>query len=911
VVRNRPRSFYEEYRPWIWAAGAFILTEAALIVLLLAAHARRRRAEEALSRQNERLGVLNRVAQVTLGATEPEEMCDALVETLRGVLPADRICVHSIADRAAGPVATACFDTTGRRVTRVMERSRDELCSREVEEAVIRERRPLRISLDGSPAGAGGAGSGVRIPMIVGDRVVGILSVLAREENAYDADDVQLLSSIAREVGPALEAVLLASQLRESREVLRATLNSTADGILVVDSAGDVLVANPRFGRLWNLPEHLLRKGIADRDLVETVLGQVADPAGFQARIAHLYQSSVESLDEIRLKDGRVLERFSCPLIRDGSEIGRVWNFRDITQRKEAEEATLHGARVTEAVAEASLSYLETGSVRTMTQTIVDRALEITGARVGMILERDRQGQPRILSVSSSVWEALTDERLREELRRSLEDGGRYPLPVADSLLQVPLEEGRAILTNRAFEQPRWHGVVPGHLPIDSFLGVPMKVGTEVLGVLALANREGGFDDRQLEEAEAFAVTAVLALRAARTEEERAVIESQLRQSQKLEAIGQLAGGVAHDFNNILQAILGYAELARMRLPKGHPVGPSLDEVRKATDRAISLVRQLLVFGRREPLKPDDIDLNGLVDDLLKMLRRVIGEQVDLEVDRGEDLWTIRADPGRMEQLVINLCVNARDAMPDGGRIRIETRNELLTPAFVAENPWAREGRYVRLVVSDTGSGIPEEVLDHIFEPFFTTKDVGQGTGLGLATVYGIVEQHHGMIDVRSEPGEGATFRVYLPAGSREVVAPGPGDRETVVEGGRETILLAEDDPGVRTLMTHILEEEGYTVLVTENGEDAVREFAERSHEIDLALLDVVMPKMSGRQVLEVIRDIAPGIPVLFSSGYSPDHVAGEIAGDGRTALVSKPCGRHELLRTIRELLEGTSTARR
>ncbi len=385
------------------------------------------------------------------------------------------------------------------------------------------------------------------------------------------------------------------------------------------------------------------------------------------------------------------------------------------------------------------------------------------------------------------------------------------------------------------------------------------------------------------------------------TEQRR--LEEQLRRSQKMEAVGQLAGGIAHDFNNILQAIHGYGELALDDLPDGAPSRGMLEEVVKASDRAQTLVGQLLAFSRQQVLEMRDIDLNDAIVELLKMLGRVIGEHVTLDFLPGRDLGVVRADPGRIGQILTNLCVNARDAMPAGGTIAIETENVRIDEAYCRTHSWASPGRWVLLSVTDGGCGMDQETLERVFDPFFTTKDVGKGTGLGLATVYGLVQQHSGMVQVYSEPGKGTTFKIYLRQVERPAVAVG-SKITGVVPRGRETILLAEDDDAVRDLTRDILERSGYSVLTATDGEDAIRVFDQHVGAIDLVILDVVMPRLGGRAVLDHVRGRRPEVGVLFSSGYSLNAIHTNFILDDGFELIQKPFHRDDLLRKVREVLD-------
>ncbi len=381
----------------------------------------------------------------------------------------------------------------------------------------------------------------------------------------------------------------------------------------------------------------------------------------------------------------------------------------------------------------------------------------------------------------------------------------------------------------------------------------------------------------------------------------------QLNHAQKMEAIGQLAGGVAHDFNNLLQAIGGYTEIARDDLDADHPVQQSLKEVVNATDRARNLISQLLLFSRRQAAQPRVLDLNAVVSGLIGMLERVLGEQVDLEFCPCPDTIKVRADQHQLEQVLMNLSVNARDAMPEGGRLVVETQTLLLDDEYCRAHPWARKGAFSCLSVSDTGIGMAPEVRQHVFEPFFSTKGVGKGTGLGLATVYGIVKQHEGLIHVYSEPGLGTTFRIYLPLVEEEEAQPRAVlSAHAPVRGKGETILLAEDHEMVRALGISILEKHGYRVIAARDGAEAIELFEKYRDEIDLALLDVVMPRKSGKMVYDAIKEVRRELPILFASGYSYQIL--EIGGvtKDQYAMISKPYRPQELLSRVRALLDGT-----
>jgi len=384
----------------------------------------------------------------------------------------------------------------------------------------------------------------------------------------------------------------------------------------------------------------------------------------------------------------------------------------------------------------------------------------------------------------------------------------------------------------------------------------------------------------------------------------RRQLEEQLRHLQKMESVGQLAAGVAHDFNNILTVISGSAAILSEIMADQPECMEWLTQIAAASERAANLTRQLLLFSRKQQLKRTTVNLNELTSNLTKMLGRLLGEHITLEFSYDNDLPPIQGDPGMLEQVIINLAVNARDAMPQGGRLQIATRAIQYQSAPPSPNPAARPGTFVRLAVRDTGSGIPAEIRERIFEPFFTTKEVGKGTGLGLATVFGIVTQHEGWIEVESKTDQGTAFLIYLPA-SPVSDASSPVGRESLPAPGRgENILVVEDEESVRELMSRTLVRHGYAVTDAKSGAEARRLVPDQLKQVDILITDMIMPGgVNGRELAESLRRVFPRLRVIYCSGYSPEITGGWLALDHDTTFIQKPFTPSELLHAVAEAL--------
>jgi signal transduction histidine kinase len=441
-------------------------------------------------------------------------------------------------------------------------------------------------------------------------------------------------------------------------------------------------------------------------------------------------------------------------------ERGRLAMERTNTREDDAERRS---RLLAEALSDATLGFLQTGSINDMARLLVDRCAAIAGAPLGFLYDLDANGDARFLAISGQESGEGAHGLLPVSSTR-VDAEGFLVIRRTKNLLFAPALEGKTVLAESADTLTDYSRDPPQGLPsIASFLGAPMKAGETIVGVIGLLNKPGGFAEREKNEVEAFARTAALAVHSARTELARQEAIDHLRVVQKFEAIGKLAGGIAHDFNNLLTVINGYSELLLQKMHPGDSNREDIKLILEAGEKAADLIRQLLAFSRQQILEPRVMNLNDLIRDLQQILRCLPRENIETHLSLAEDLGLVKADPGKLEQILINILVNARDAMPAGGSIILSTANVEFDADFVRSHPGSHRGSYVMVAVADTGCGMPEDVKARVFEPFFTTKAPGRGTGLGLSTVYGIVKQSGGYILVESTPGQGSIFRIYLP----------------------------------------------------------------------------------------------------------------------------------------------------
>jgi signal transduction histidine kinase len=447
---------------------------------------------------------------------------------------------------------------------------------------------------------------------------------------------------------------------------------------------------------------------------------------------------------------------------------------------------------------------------------------------------------------------------------------------------------------------------------LRSIISVPLISKDQVIGVLSLRSLvPKAYTDQDVRLAERIGgeiagaiANAQLYAERIQAEKEMAVLQEQLRQSQKMEAIGRLAGGIAHDFNNLLTIIKGYSQLSLIELKETDPMRGSIEEIKRAADRAADLTRQLLAFSRRQILEMRVLDLNSVLRDLDKMLRRVIGEDIELVTLLAEDLGRVKTDHGQMQQVIMNLAVNAKDAMPNGGKLTIETANVELDETYARSHVAVIPGRYAMLSVSDTGVGMTAEVKEQVFEPFFTTKEKGKGTGLGLSTVYGIVKQSGGNIWVYSEPGQGTTFKIYLPRVDEPLEELKEKAEVKEIPLGSETILVVEDEGEVRKVAVRILSGQGYKVLEASHGNDAMLVCKQHEGPIHLMVTDVVMPNMSGHELAKRLKAFHPEMKVLYMSGYTDNAIVHHGVLEKGMNYIQKPFTVEGLAKKVREVLD-------
>ena len=713
-----------------------------------------------------------------------------------------------------------------------------------------------------------------------------------------DHDQLPLIETLQRAVEDYERQLrLLDSQMRvleKERQKLSAVVNNTDAGFLVIGGDLRLVWANRIFPDLIKAGSHSELLGqpcnrvVCQRDEICDIC-----PA------AQALRTGLVAHHEVRLeRDGgaRHIYATSIPIMSPDGSIGETMvMLQDVSDlevlRKEKRRVQL--------LQEVAVAANEASNVEDAMRICLDRVCEHTGWPVGHVYLLAESGDALL---PTRIWHLDQPERF-ETFRKVTE---ATTMPRGSGLPGRVLASGAAIWITDVNDDPNFpRRVAVGDIGVKAGFGFPVLVGREVAAVLEFFCAEALEPDAALLEVMGHIGTQLgRVIERERSGRALRQSEEQFRHAQKMEAVGRLAGGVAHDFNNLLTVITGHSELLLSLHSGDEYLNRELEEIRRAAQRAAALTRQLLAFSRKQVLQPRVIDLNAAVTDMDTMLRRLIGEDILLVTDLSTDQSSVKADRGQIEQVIMNLVVNARDAVSEGGRIVIRTAQVDLAGTYDNQHTPVEPGRYVMLEVSDTGRGMDAETRSRIFEPFFTTKEQGKGTGLGLSTVYGIVRQSGGYILVESEPGRGAAFRVYLPTVEGATAAGDARQAAPATLKGTETILLVEDEVIVRHLAHEILDRNGYNVLEARDPADA-RLICER-HEgrIHMMLTDVVMPMMSGIELADYLSPMRPDMKVLFMSGYTDENLVLDESEAGTTAFIQKPFTPDGLASRIRELLD-------
>jgi two-component system cell cycle sensor histidine kinase/response regulator CckA len=712
------------------------------------------------------------------------------------------------------------------------------------------------------------------------------LERLVRDKTA----DLQLMNARLRE--KIVEHVQFEDVLCRAQERTKAIFEAALDGIITIDGKGIIVAFNPAAERIFGFTKaEVVGKEMAPLIIPPNIRGD------HQSGMAHFAATGEGAILGKRIevsamrKDGSVfpVELAIVPVHQLGATMFTGY-IHDITDRKQAEEVLAERLKLLALTADVGDTVNHTENL----SRILQRCAELMVQHLDVALAR-----VWTLNPARNILELQASAGMDTQL-----DGPGGRVPVGELKIGRIAQERKSYITNQVIGDPRvvdqdWakeNGMI-------AFAGYPLMIEDRLIGVMAM------FSKRALSEAVVTAMETVangLALGIQRKQADQALraTQEQLLQSQKMEAVGQLAGGVAHDFNNLLTIIKSYCEIILDSMDSTTPFREEVKQIRDAGDRAAALTRQLLAFSRKQILEPRLVDVNILLAELKKMLDRLLGDDIELAIHPGNYVGQILVDPGQIEQVIINLAVNARDAMPQGGTLTIETNSIALASGDKRLEADIAPGNYTMITVTDTGCGIENGILARIFEPFFTTKGIGKGTGLGLATVHGIIRQSGGQVTVSSELGVGTVFQIYLPQQSVQKQSASPEVAAARSLRGSETILLVEDEPVLRNLATRILRAKGYTVLAAEHAAAAISLFEEHHGNIDLLLTDVVMSKMSGLQVAEELTTRQPNLRVLFMSGYTDDAVIRHGVRLSEMAFLQKPFTPEGLTAKIRDVLD-------
>ncbi len=801
----------------------------------------------------------------------------------------------------------------------------------------------------GAPVGQTGRRAALGVPLLVRDQVIGALGLDDRPGRRFDPEEAQLAQAFADQAAIAIEnARLYEDTERRRREAESlAELAQSINASLDLDTVLQRAVERARDLCGSDAARIALREPGSDSAVFRYWAGARPEPPeaasvepgkgiGGQALLAgHPVRTDRHAEDHPPGKDDPgaarregMVSSLVVPIPGPGRVEGLLYvshrSPRPFTDRDQAILVRL-ADQVAIAIRNAQLyASQEVRAVRLDTLARLNRVIS-SSLDTDTVLQEIARAAATLMEVPVVSFWVADEARQTLEIRAFSDDQVAHDFPLRTlrfgegslgcvarhrQLLHIP----DALADDRILARAWWQ-----RHQLRSFLGIPIVLQDSLLGVLSLNGRA----PFQLQPAEqdllqSFVAQAAAAIRNARLYEERtraaeelSRTEHQLLQAQKMEAVGRLAGGVAHDFNNLLTVIGGRSELLLQRLRPGEPLRRHAELIEKTAKRAATLTQQLLAFSRKQMLQPKVLDLNAVVADTSKILRRLIGEDIELVMVTDPALGRVEADPGQLAQVILNLAVNARDAMPRGGRLILKTANVELDDGFVRHHAGGRSGSHVMLEVSDTGIGMDAETRSHLFEPFFTTKGPGEGTGLGLATVYGIVKQSGGYVEVQSEPGRGTTFKIYLPRVEEVAGSLDAGPAAQDVPSGLETVLLVEDEEDVRDLAREILEMSGYTVLEARHGREALAVNDRHAGPIHLLLTDVVMPEMGGRALADHLGPRRPEMRALYMSGYTGDALGRHGVLEANVALLRKPFTPEVLARRVREVLDSPSQGAR
>jgi PAS domain S-box-containing protein len=877
-----------------------------------------KQAEESLQRSEERAKrvaqenvVMAEIGRVISSTLNIDEVYERFAEKVRNLIPFDRITISIISQQknTATMAYVTGVEVAGRRFCDIIP------LAGTIAEECVRTRSTFLFQPESPNEGINrfpvllltfeaGLRSMMSVPLISQDKVVGILHLLSTKPKAYSRTDVRLAERIGNQIAGAIaNAQLFTERKRAEKEVLKQS--AMLEGM-----------------------NRILRETLTsqtDKEVAQVCLSVVEELTGskfgFIGELDHAGRFNTIALSDPGWISCRMPKPHAVAMIRD-MEIRGIWGEVIKNERSfVVNDPASHPDRVGIPEGHPPLT------------SFLGVPLKRTGKTIGMIALANKESgydladQQSVEALSTALVEALNRIRAEEALRKSEEKFqklfdeapvGYVELDAEGCITQVNRTELTMLgySADEMLGQPLWKFVVEEEVSRER---IKAKLsGSKPFGKAfeRIYKRKGGttlpvvIEEALIRDAEGKITGIHTTIRDVtelkRAEKELSDLQEQLRQSQKIEAIGRLAGGVAHDFNNLLTVIKGYTQLSLLDLKENNPLWENIQEIQKATERATDLTRQLLAFSRRQILNPKVLDLNSLLRDTEKMLRRMIGEDIELVTLLSENLGRVKIDPGQIEQVIFNLAVNARDAMPSGGKLTIETANVESDEVYAHAHIGTIPGHYVRLSVSDTGVGMSREVQEKAFDPFFTTKEKGKGTGLGLSTVYGIVTQSGGNIWVYSEPGHGTIFKIYLPRIEEELdILNGKNETDSIPRGS-ETVLLVEDEPSVRDLANRLLKQQGYRVLEAANGEDAFRLVQENTGEkIHLLLTDVVLPQMGGKELADHLKLFRPDIRVLYTSGYTDYAIVHHGVLNSGTHFLQKPFSLKTLSQKVREVLDG------